>query len=94
MHTDSTPAREAVRDDTGRLEQMLGGFGISHSIYAAAKLGIADLLDDGPRTAEELPGSPAFTRPPCTGCCEHSPASACSRRPRPRRSHSHLRPSA
>jgi ubiquinone/menaquinone biosynthesis C-methylase UbiE len=33
---------------------MLGGFAVTHSIYAAAKLGIADRLDAGPRTAEEL----------------------------------------
>jgi ubiquinone/menaquinone biosynthesis C-methylase UbiE len=33
---------------------MLGGFAMTHSIYAAAKLGVADLLDTGPRTAEEL----------------------------------------
>lgn len=54
MHTESTPPPEAVHDDTGQLEQMLAGFAITHSVYAAAKLGIADLLDAGPRTAEEL----------------------------------------
>ena len=56
MHPDSTPALTAVHDDTGRLERLLGGFAMTHSIYAAAKLGIADLLDTGPRTAEELAG--------------------------------------
>jgi hypothetical protein len=35
---------------------MFAGFAMTHSIYAAAKLGIADLLDAGPRTAEELAG--------------------------------------
>ena len=54
MHIESTPALVAAHDDTRRLEQMLAGFAMTHSIYAAAKLGIADLLDAGPRTAEEL----------------------------------------
>jgi hypothetical protein len=39
---------------TGQLEQMLGGTATTQSIYAAAKLGIADLLADGPRTVEEM----------------------------------------
>jgi ubiquinone/menaquinone biosynthesis C-methylase UbiE len=56
MHTNSTRALAAAYDDTGRLEQMLGGFAVTQSIYAAAKLGIADLLDAGPRTTEELAG--------------------------------------
>jgi hypothetical protein len=51
---DTTAALTAVHDDTGRLERMLGGFAATRSIYAAANLEIADLLDAGPRTAEEL----------------------------------------
>ena len=54
MHVDSASALADMNDDTGQLEQLLGGFAITHSIYAAAKLGIADLLDDGPRTNREL----------------------------------------
>jgi ubiquinone/menaquinone biosynthesis C-methylase UbiE len=54
MHSNSTTALAAAHDDTGRLEQMLGGFAVTQSICAAAKLGIADLLDAGPRTTEEL----------------------------------------
>lgn len=34
--------------------QFLGGIRVARSIYIAAELGIADLLADGPRTAEEL----------------------------------------
>ena len=34
--------------------QLISGFWISRAIYIAAKLGIADLLRDGPRTAAEL----------------------------------------
>jgi hypothetical protein len=33
---------------------MLSGVALTHSIYAAARLGIADLLADGPRATEEL----------------------------------------
>jgi SAM-dependent methyltransferase len=36
------------------LLQLTSGYWISQSIYVAAKLGIADLLRDGPRTCEEL----------------------------------------
>ena len=34
--------------------QLVSGFWISRCIYVAAKLGIADLLKDGPKTADEL----------------------------------------
>jgi O-methyltransferase/methyltransferase family protein len=34
--------------------RMMQGFWISRAIYVAAKLGIADLLKDGPKTSEEL----------------------------------------
>lgn len=36
------------------LQQLIQGFQITQSIYVAAKLGIADLLKDGPRRSEEL----------------------------------------
>jgi hypothetical protein len=36
------------------LQQLIQGFQVTQSIYVAAKLGIADLLKDGPRTSEEL----------------------------------------
>ena len=42
---DSTAALAATHDDTGQLERMFAGFAMTHSIYAAAKLGIADLLE-------------------------------------------------
>ena len=34
--------------------QVISGFWVSRCVYIAAKLGIADLLKDGPKTAEEL----------------------------------------
>ncbi len=37
-----------------QLDQMITGYWISQSIYVAAKLGIADLLADAPRTVEQL----------------------------------------
>src|SRR5260221_3485126 len=36
------------------LQQLIRGFLVTQCIYIAAKLGIADLLKDGPRTSEEL----------------------------------------
>jgi hypothetical protein len=37
-----------------QLDHMITGYWISQAIYAAAKFGIADLLKDGPKTAEQL----------------------------------------
>src|SRR5207244_4077912 len=37
-----------------QLDRMITGYWISQAIYAAAKFGIADLLRDGPRSAEQL----------------------------------------
>ncbi len=34
--------------------RMILGFRVSRAIYVAAKLGIADLLKDGPKSSEEL----------------------------------------
>ena len=36
------------------LQQLIQGFQVTQCIYVAAKLDIADLLKDGPRTSEEL----------------------------------------
>ena len=36
------------------LQQLIQGFQISQAIYVAARLGIADLLKDGPRSSEDL----------------------------------------
>lgn len=37
-----------------QLDQMITGYWISQAIFAVAKLGIADLLKDGPRSASQL----------------------------------------
>jgi len=37
-----------------QIGRMLSGYWISQAVYVAAKLGLADLLTDGPRTADEL----------------------------------------
>jgi hypothetical protein len=36
------------------LQQLIQGYQVTQCIYVAAKLGIADLLKDGPRNSEEL----------------------------------------
>jgi len=43
--------------------QILSGYWSSRAVYAAAKLGIADLIQDGPKTAAEL-ASRTETHPP------------------------------
>ncbi|HEV2713987.1 MAG TPA: methyltransferase [Terriglobales bacterium] len=37
-----------------RMREMLGGYRITQMLYVAAKLGLPDLLAEGPKTAEEL----------------------------------------
>lgn len=37
-----------------QMARLISGYWISQAIYAAAKLGLADLLKNGPRTAEDL----------------------------------------
>jgi methyltransferase family protein len=37
-----------------QIAQMLTGYWVSQALYVAAKLGLADLLKDGPRTADDL----------------------------------------
>ena len=50
-------AAENPGPDQAAVEHLIGlmwGWFVSGAIYAAAELGIADYLRDGPRTAEEL----------------------------------------
>jgi hypothetical protein len=47
----------------GEMFRMISGFWVSRAIFAAARLGIADHLGNGPRTAEEL-AAPTRTHAP------------------------------
>lgn len=47
MQTNDTPPQLA-------LQELIQGYQVTKCIYVAAKLGIADLLKDGPRTSDEL----------------------------------------
>jgi hypothetical protein len=61
------------------LWRMKNSYQVSQAINAAATLGIADLLVDGPKSPDELAkATGGRTRPPSTGCCERWPAWACS----------------
>ncbi len=52
---DANPLEEnAAAIPRQRLDQMLTGFELTWAVYAAAKLGLADLLVDGPRSYGEL----------------------------------------
>jgi hypothetical protein len=46
--------RNQIRDHAFRLLQMSEGFGVARAVQLGAELGVADLLGDGPRTAEDL----------------------------------------
>jgi hypothetical protein len=50
---DVSPAADA-RPPALVMSQMLSGYWISMSLYLAAKLGLADLVKDGPRSADDL----------------------------------------
>lgn len=47
-------ANQDTTQKTDELFQMINGFRISQALYVAAKLGIADLLKDGPKSSDEL----------------------------------------
>jgi hypothetical protein len=49
----AAPAPETIPPDA-QLMQLVSGAFVSAAIYTAAKLGIADLLTDGPKTAAKL----------------------------------------
>lgn len=48
-----SPAPEQLRE----LYQLMGGYRVSQAIYVVARLGIADLLKDSPRTSDDLAGA-------------------------------------
>ncbi len=52
--TNTNGNEQAGQETTMRMLEMISGFWVSRTIYIAAKLGLADLLKDGPKTAEEL----------------------------------------
>ena len=52
-----TETKHAAASDlspSAAMLQMIAGFRISRAIYVAAKLGLADLVKDGPKSSEEL----------------------------------------
>lgn len=54
MASDERPSRPGHLPPEAALFQVLFGYSRTQLIYASAKLGIADLLQDGPRSAAEL----------------------------------------
>src|SRR5687768_17606934 len=49
--TESSPAVQ--------LDRLITGYWVSQAVYAAAKLGLADLLKDGPKSIDELAAATA-----------------------------------
>ena len=60
------PQGEDVARAQAALQQMTNGYWVTQIIYVAARLGIADLLKDGPRTISSWRGPPGLMRPRCT----------------------------
>jgi hypothetical protein len=54
MTTPAQPGNAGTNFPQAALLKMLTGFWTSQAIHVAAKLGIADLVKDGPRTADDL----------------------------------------
>jgi hypothetical protein len=69
----------AERAAAGKLLPMIWGLHISRCVYAAAELGIADLLADGARSSEELAAATATHEPSLYRCCARSRPSASSK---------------
>ena len=55
LQTDAEPRGSLWAEET--MARMITGFWVSRCIYVAAKLGVADLLADGPQMSEELAGA-------------------------------------
>ena len=64
------------------LMQMMDGIKVTQLIHAAAKLGIADLLKDGPKSSTEMAAAVGVSPQPSTGCCGPWRGSASSARAR------------
>ena len=62
-HTDAQSQGNPSRDTSQTLARMIMGFRVSQMIYVAAKLGIADLLKDGPQSADALAQATATHAP-------------------------------
>ncbi|HKW23485.1 MAG TPA: methyltransferase [Ktedonobacterales bacterium] len=54
MSDETTSATEPSPADLLRLQQLWQGFRVSQALYVAASLGLADLLADGPKSADAL----------------------------------------
>ncbi len=54
MSRPSEPQGEEAAQAQAALQQLTNGYWVTQTIYVAAKLGIADLLQDGPRGIEAL----------------------------------------
>src|SRR5215831_3837716 len=57
MTTPAQPGNAGTKPPQAVLLDMLAAFWTSQAIHVAAKFGIADLVKDGPRTAEDLAGA-------------------------------------
>jgi hypothetical protein len=54
-----------------QLIQMGRAHVVARTVYAAAKLGLADRLAAGPKSAAQLAGLCTYMRLHCTGLCVH-----------------------
>jgi hypothetical protein len=52
--SEDVPTSAGTDPPPATLLQMMTGYWVSQALYVAAKLGIADLLADGPRPVEDL----------------------------------------
>ena len=69
MSTTVKQTTDPERAAAPTLLRMIWGIHISRCVYAAAELGIPDLLADGPRTSTELARTTRPTSHRSTGCC-------------------------
>jgi Dimerisation domain len=77
MATSDTSKAAADLPSPAIMLQMITGYWTSQAIFAAAKLGIADLVKDGPKPYEELARATGV-RPPSIASYARSPVLGCS----------------
>jgi hypothetical protein len=67
--SENVPTDASTVPPPATLLQMMTGYWVSQALYVAAKLGVADLLADGPRRSRLWPRRLRPTPPRCGVCC-------------------------
>jgi hypothetical protein len=84
MSTSADPSPLQETPPARALLRFITGYMVSRAIYVMAKLGIADLLRDGPQDGDGLAQTTGTDARAPIGCCAPWSVSGCSSKTRPR----------